>query len=258
MAVVLLPVGTNLYAFGGERTTVQPGCMTMYNTATRKVEELAKPPLALEFCVGVACGGHVYSLGGSDEALHTSVADVCAYNPDIDSWVDGPALPLALSGMAAAEHTGCIYACGGWDNGDLPGGSLLMLDPRTRAWASLPAMPTSVGSAHAAVLAGRIYVPGGVTKVVREITALPTLQCYDLVAGRWDTGCAPMAEARTWHGVVALHGEIWAVGGMWWDAEDTYHVLASVDVYSPWLNTWRAGVPLPLAWYYGTSVVVQC
>ena len=67
-----------------------------------------------------------------------------------------------------------------------------------------------------------------------------------------------MAQARYLHGVAALHGEIWAVGGRWRDAEQTLHSLSSVEVYSPQLNTWPAGVPLPHACYCGTCVVVQC
>ena len=248
-------VGSYLYAFGGEADGVEePGCMTMYNMATRKVEEAAKPPSALQCCAGVACGGMVYSLGGSAVLLHTRhrVADVCTYNPDIDSWVDGPALPWAMHSMAAAEHSGCIYACGGWGDVALPSGSLLMLDPRTRSWASLPTMPTPVGSARAAVVDGRMYVPGGVNQG-------PILQCYDLVAGRWDTGCAPMGQARYSHAVAALHGEVWAVGGEWWDGD--MHMpcptLACVEVYSPQLNTWRPGVPLPQPCRRGSCGVVQ-
>ena len=253
-------VGIYLYAFGGEGVDVEePGCTTMYNMATRKVEEVAKPPRALQCCTGVACGGLVYSLGGWDHVLFSSVADVCTYNPTTDSWVGGPALPLAVHSVAAAQHSGCIYACGGWGGAEVQAsGSLLILDPRTRSWASLPAMPTPVRAAHAAVVAGRMYVPGGETTVAGRLTSLPTLQCYDLVAGRWDTGCAPMAEARAWHGVVTLNGEVWAVGGAWLDADHTLHARASVEVYSPQLNTWRAGVPLPLAWNYSTCVVVQC
>ena len=90
------------------------------------------------------------------------------------------------------------------------------------------------------------------------MNVLPTLQCYDLVAGRWDTGCLPMAQARFSHGVAALHGEIWGVGGGWWDADQIFHALASVEVYSPQLNNWRVGVPLPLTLVHGTCVVVQC
>ena len=90
------------------------------------------------------------------------------------------------------------------------------------------------------------------------MNVLPTLQCYDLVAGRWDTGCAPMAEARNAHGVAVLHGEVWVLGGVCRDADQNLHSLSSVEVYSPQPNTWRAGVPLPHTWYYGTCVVVQC
>ena len=151
----------------------------------------------LQFCTGMACGGLVYSLGGLDIALGVHVGSVLAYNPDIDSWVDGIALPLAVSGPAVADHMGCIYSCGGIGRGEfLTSGTLLMLDPRTRSWVSLPTMPTPVGNAHAAVVAGRMYVPGGGTREAGRLTAQPTLQCYDLVAGRWDTGSAPMAKAR--------------------------------------------------------------
>ena len=179
-------VGAYLYTFGGEGDdVVQPGCMTMYNTVTRKMEEVARPPRALQYCTGVASGGLVYNLGGWDEDLETDVADVCTYNPDIDSWVGGPALPWAMFGLAAAEHSGCIYVCGGWQADDYteapPSGALLMLDPRTRSWVSLPTMPTPVGThARAAVVAGRMYVPGGDTGEAERVTALPTLQCYDL------------------------------------------------------------------------------
>ena len=58
--------------------------------------------------------------------------------------------------------------------------------------------------------------------------------------------------------MAALHGEIWAVGGRWRDAEQTLHSLSSVEVYSPQLNNWRVGVPLPLTLVHDTCVVVQC
>ena len=206
----------------------------------------------LQFCTGMACGGLVYSLGGLDIALGVHVGSVLAYNPDIDSWVDGPTLPMAMSGMAAAEHMGSIYVCGGWlGMRTPPSGSLLMLNPRTRSWAGLPAMPTPVHDTHAAVVAGRMYVPGGSTG--RDLNSAPTiLQCYDLVAGRWDASCVPMAQARTSHGVAALHGEVWVVGG------EHHVIMASVDVYSPRLNTWRSGVSLPHMWSHGACTVVQC
>ena len=48
------------------------------------------------------------------------------------------------------------------------------------------------------------------------------------------------------------------MGGACKDADQTHHSLTSVEVYSPQLNTWRAGAPLPHAWFCGTCVVVQC
>ena len=201
--------------------------------------------------------------GWSNVALEDPATSVHAYNPDIDSWVNGPALPMAMSAMAAAELIGSIFVCGGWlriedeQGGHPTNGSLLMLDPRTRAWATLPAMPTPV-HAHAAVVAGRMYVSGGATDEAGRATAQTFLQSYDLVAGRWDTSCVPMAQARMAHAVAALHGEVWALGGQWWGADQSYHRLASVEVYSPQLITWRSGVSLPHVWQGGACAVVQC
>ena len=55
--------------------------------------------------------------------------------------------------------------------------------------------------------------------------------------------------------MAALNGEVWSVGGAWSEAGQT---RTTVEVYSPRLNTWRVGVPLPLARVCGSCVVVQC
>ena len=248
-------VGTYLYAFGGEAGDAEePECMTMYNMASRKMAEGAKLPRALMNCSGVACGGLVYSLGGNDVELWEFVADMSTYNPELDSWVPGLPLPFAVEGIAAVEHMGSIYACGGrMDDDGTRSAALLRLDPRTRAYTTLSTMPTPTAYAAATVVAGRMYVPGGVGGAATAAAAVSSLQCYDMAAGRWDTSCASMVEARHSHGVAALHGEVWAVGGQ----VDDELVLASVELYSPRLNTWRAGVPLPLSCYDGTCVVVQ-
>ena len=242
-------IGSYLYAFGvlvdiGLHGDQEPGCMTRFDMAGCQMAEVAGPPSVLSHCAGVACGGRVYSLGGW--SYEGSVADVSTYIPDIDWWGAGPALPSTVFGMAAAEHMGAIYACGGWKAGnrDHASPALLMLDPRTRVWSALPAMSNTpatyegaagVGGVGAAVVSGRLYVPGS----DHSGHAGGTLWCYDVAAGRWDTGCAPMAEERCSLAVAALQGEVWAVGG------GSHGPLATVEVYSPRLNTWRAGVPLP-------------
>ena len=124
-----------------------------------------------------------------------------------------------------------------------PSAALLMLDPRTRAYITLPTLPVPAIHADAAVVAGRMYVLGGLSVGGQSVSSL---QRYDMPSGRWGTSCAPMAEARHSHGVAALHGEVWSVGGQ--DDDE----LASVEVYSPQLNTWRAGVALPHSCFDGT------
>ena len=43
-----------------------------------------------------------------------------------------------------------------------------------------------------------------------------------------------------------------------WGQNDAPIAAASVEAYSPQLNTWRAGIPLPHATALGRCVVVQC
>ena len=244
-------VGTYLYAFGGEGDSVEePESMTMYDMASRKMAEVATLPRVLSYCSGVACDGLVYSLGGMDVVLEECVADVCTYNPELDCWVLGLPLPFAVGGMAAVEHMGSIYVCGGEMANDTRSATLLMLDPRTRAYITLPTMPNPAAYAGAAVVAGRMYVPGGSGAASGAVSSL---QCYDMAAGCWDTSCTTMAEARHSHGLAALHEEVWAVGG----GHDGAAGRASVEVYSPRLNTWRAGVPLPHTCFNCTCVAVQ-
>ena len=250
-----------LYAFGGmDVSDVDPQSTTKYTMATRKMEEVAKPPQALKSCTGVACDGLVYSLGGQPVQLPASVADVYVYNPETDSWLVGPPLPVAMQALAAVEHAGCIYACGGHSVGILAhpvSPSLLMLDPRMRTWAILPAMPSHVIGAGAAMVSGRLYVAGGAGAYMR---CQSTTQCYDVVAGKWDveSGVAAMREGRVSPSVAALYGEVWAVGGITNQPAATCHGLTSVEVYSPRLNTWRQGIPLPNACgCHNTCVVLQ-
>ena len=107
---------------------------------------------ALFLCThaGVACGGLAYCLGGIDrDAPAGAFPDVYAYNPVVDFWVTCPALPVARFSMAAAQHEGCIYTCGGWADGESAArastATALMLDPCTRAWATLPTSTASAG-----------------------------------------------------------------------------------------------------------------
>ena len=204
----------------------------------------------------MACDGLVYSLGGKylvDDELVVDTVDI--YVPDVERWLLGPSLPFAMELMAAVEHMGCIYACRGRSNSSPAARTFLMLDPRSRSWASMPSMPTPPTNTGAAVVAGRLYLPGMWT---RAGAMIPTLQCYDMAAGRWDTCCAPMMEARQVHGVAAVHGEVWVVGGLTVAMPYDFKTLASVEVYSPRLNTWRAGVPLPHATMRASCVVLPC
>jgi N-acetylneuraminic acid mutarotase len=63
---------------------------------------------------------------------------------------------------------------------------------------------------------------------------------YDLATKSWEE-VAPMAEARSDHGVAVLDGKLYAVGG-YSGGDGSY--LSSVERYDPTTNAWEAVAPL--------------
>ena len=103
-------------------------------------------------------------------------------------------------------------------------------------WDVAPMITARGGHAVAAVggsllSAGHLYAVGGHD----GNNVLSTVECFN-TATNVGKAVAPLITARDSHGVAAVGGHLYAVGGL--DDED--NVLPSVECYNPATNVWTA------------------
>lgn len=111
----------------------------------------------------VAVDDEIWAIGGRDhdEAV---LRDVDVYDPETDTWRDGPDLPFPVSAAAAGVIDGTIHIVGGEDPAVLRGGIVdrhLVLHPGEDRWSEAVPAPLSVHGAGSAVLDRRLFVAGG-------------------------------------------------------------------------------------------------
>lgn len=183
--------------------------------------------------VEAAAAARVYVLGGIS-GLGNTVATVSVYDPGADTWSRAPDLPEARNHAAAAALNGTVHLAGGSPRATslAPVADLWALPPGAQAWQMLPDMPEGRAGHGLASVEGKLYVVGGEGSSSRVLVYSPD-------AG-WSMGAA-MPARRDHLAVLAVNGEIWAVGGR----VGLGQLMERVDIYDPRTDTWRGGPPLP-------------
>lgn len=110
-------------------------------------------------------GGRLHMVGGrySSGGQIINVDAHQVYDPATSSWREGPALPAARGGLAAAVAGGRLFAMGGESFGASPAvhADIFRFDPRTSAWDRVAELPTGLHGLGAVAVAGRVHVIGG-------------------------------------------------------------------------------------------------
>ncbi len=78
---------------------------------TKKWTLKAPMPATRQKAASVVHEGKMMVIGGHVDNLHT--ASVILYDPQTDTWADGPPLPSPRFGCRAVEHVGAIILVGG-------------------------------------------------------------------------------------------------------------------------------------------------
>ncbi len=114
-------------------------------------------------------------------------------------------------------------------------------------WQYRSSMPTARQGMAAAALNGNIYVIGGAQT---GHNALNIVEAYDVQHDSWQTGIAPLNNARTSAAAVALQNKIYLFGG-----RNHHNLISTVEVYDPAVNQWSivSQIPTPRE---GLSAVV--
>jgi len=188
-----------------------------------------------------ALGGKLYLIGGGAGAEGM----VQIYDPESNNWSLGADMPWPASSTGSCVINGEIYVAGGSVPGVGSVDNVAKYNPGEDSWTTLAPMPH--GHNHAAsgtdgkrfwVFGGRGGGPGNSTQVYDPATNqwksshLPDGTLAPLPLGRGGMGSAPF-----------ILGEFYVIGG----EGGTPLLHDRVDIYNPGTNTWRSGIPLPLA-----------
>jgi N-acetylneuraminic acid mutarotase len=198
---------------------------------------------------GRQLGTSLYFVAGKTSTSH--LRTMYTYSPATDSWSNAPQLPAAYPAVenpAVATYRGRLYVFGG-STAAFSGAvsSAAVYDRQTRSWTMLRPMPSARGGATAQAIGTKIYVVGGMDG---NGASLASMLIYTPATNRWSLG--PSMAARRDNPGSAVLGlrRIWRLfvfGGRTRDADGTTlnGTLASVEMYTPATNRWRARAPMP-------------
>lgn len=157
----------------------------------------------------VVLDDRIYVIGGIHGQRGT-VDDVQAYDPSLDSWSEGVALPAAVHHANAAVVGGRIVVAGALLANFSPIDSVWSWAPGETEWSPGASMPggTARGAAAVGVVDGRMVLAGGLAP-----GSVDTVVAYDPALDTWDEEL-PALPARLDHGTgQAVDDTLFVIGG---------------------------------------------
>ncbi|CAK1581947.1 unnamed protein product [Parnassius mnemosyne] len=237
-------LGGRVYAVGGEQGSQILANGEVYEPQNNKWSNIA--PMKEARCEFGLTGwnGSLYAFGGwvgSDMG-----ASVEVYDPINDEWTLSGRMPEPRFGMGVVNFEGLIYVVGGCTHTWRHTRDLLCYDPAAGKWDVLAPMRHARSQAAAVVLDNYLYVIGG--NAPRR-TVLTSVERYSFDDNTWEE-VASLQEARAGCAAGASEGLLVVAGGdsecagqrAFYRARTT---LASVELYEPRADAWRAAPPLP-------------
>lgn len=191
--------------------------------------------------------GKVYVVGGYNEAGQ-AVNTVEIFDPQTDSWSQGPALPSAVHHTSAVVLGGQLFVVGGLTGTDSKPTNKVYAYDGTK-WTEGPMLPQPLGAQGAAIVsADRLYVAGGI-----QADGASTGAVYSLGVDETEWRTEPsMTAARNHLTLASVDGKLYAIGGR--DSETM--TLQTVEIYDPLTKQWQAGADMPTGRSGLTSAVL--
>ncbi|MAK60571.1 MAG: galactose oxidase [Ponticaulis sp.] len=194
--------------------------------------------------------GEIWLSGGfvaENGAIIGPTNETVIYNPETDSWRDGPGIPTPRHHPHLHSHEGKLYALGGFE-AVAADAQWEMQKTGWRldedGWNVIPAAPGPIGEAVTASLSTGLHVVGGrsprgaANRVWTDHT--DTGQHFVFANGAWDSA-APLPTPRNSATAEVIDGNLHVVGGRTVEGGNS----TSHDVYSPQSDRWFMRRPLP-------------
>lgn len=200
--------------------------------------KLAPAPTARTEVSVAAVGDLIYVMGGFTLGGGT-VRTVEVFDSAVNSWSEGPRLPIAVNHAMAASHEGVVYIFGGFRGPALANSTSRAFALREAEWKELPPMPEERASAGAAVIGGLIYIAGG----VGSEGLAPSLLKFDPRLKLWTAQAGP-PTLREHLGVASDGSRLFVVGGRTGGIGTN---LAASEVFDPATGDWGSLPDMPTA-----------
>lgn len=174
--------GARIYVFAGNSGTspAHTSATHIYDPSTKEWSRGLDVPGARINWSGTYHEGLFYLLGGGLPGLETS-AELLVYDPVENSWISGPAMPLAREAHGVAVSLGRVCTMGGREarsgNFNVPYDNVACFDPDTREWLPAPSLSPARQEVAAVSVGGVILAIGGADEAgvpVHAVSALLT------------------------------------------------------------------------------------
>lgn len=110
------------------------------------------------------------------------------------------------------------------------------LEDTNSSWSSCKTMHSKRTFFGVAILNDKVFVAGGRNSTDLKVT--DSVECYDPKTDLWTT-IANMKEPRATHGLVALNGCLYAVGGFSYSRIDSKYIRSkTIERYCPEIDEW--------------------
>ena len=242
-AHAVVTAGSSIYVLGGSngQLTVDRFDGKRWTVATQLPQGALNAPAA------ATLDGKIYVTGGFEAQTNLPSDRVEIYDPQANTWSDGPPLPAPRGGHAAVVLDGKIHLLGG-GNSQSTIADHTMFDPATQTWSEAAPLPRSEGSVAAVVFHGRLYAIGGRS----GFSDFGDVYVYDAAHDTWKHG--PVIPPRGTGGAVVYKDAIYYIGG---ESQASGRTLGDVYRLTRGATKWVKAKKLPTPRNYARAVVFQ-
>ena len=188
--------------------------------------------------------------GATGSSSNDATAAVNLYDPATGHWSAATQMlqPRAYP-MVARLADGSVLAAGGSRNGQ-PLDTAERYNPSNGTWVAAGRLNLPRTQGNLILLQdGRALATGGGIEGSPGWSSTASVELFDPVKGVWTIG-SPMSVPRARHTATILPGgDVLVVGGATTFHGDVGSVTASVEIYSPRTNSWRAAAPMSIPRY---------
>lgn len=254
--------GGKFYLFGGRR--IQP--VDIFDPETNEWTHGSPPPLEIHHFQPVIIENQIWLLGTmtGEFPRETPLEAVMIYEPETDTWKDGPTIPAARRRGAAgcALHSdGWVYVVGGIIDGHHSGTQAWFdrINPQTGEWQILPDAPNKRDHAPCAIINDKLYFFGGRETGRHNGTdydaffdyTIGDVDVYDFATGTWSVHKEPLPIETAAGGTGVINNNIHYVGGEAYRGE----AFTEMQIFDPSADKWTMGPSLNRA-RHGTNCCV--